>query len=81
MSDVVAAACKPQLYCCSRNVLLDLKQKILSPWFTAYLILVLGVMFSCLYKYICMAQTCSRIVILVQTEILHLKWTHKQMAV
>jgi len=51
MSDV-AAACKPQLYCCSRIVLLDFQQKILRPWFTAYLILVLGALFSCLYKHI-----------------------------
>jgi hypothetical protein len=52
MSDVPAVACDPQLYCCSRIVLLDLKQKILRLWFTAYLILVLGALFSCLYKQI-----------------------------
>jgi len=52
MSHVPAAACDPQLYCCSRIVLLNFQQKILRSWFTAYLILVLGVLFSCLYKHI-----------------------------
>jgi hypothetical protein len=28
-----------------------------------------------------MAKTCSGVVIVVHIEILHLKWTHKQMAV